>query len=56
MSAARQWYKQKTTWTGLSAVIAGAGGLVTGQMDVATGIQTIIGGLGLIFLRQATSG
>ena len=43
--------KQKTTLTGIGAVCTGVGLIIANQQS--EGIQTIIGGLGLIFLRQA---
>jgi len=43
--------KQKTTLTGLAGVATGIGLLLNG--DTTAGVQTIIGGLGLIFVRQA---
>lgn len=53
MAARKPWYAQVTTWTGVIAVIAGAGGLVTGTMDSGTAIQTILGGIAVIFGRKA---
>lgn len=46
-----RWLKQKTTWTGLAAV--GTGAVLAYQGHINEGVQTIIGGLGLIFLREA---
>lgn len=46
------WYKQKTTWTAIAGVIASVGGLLTGTMDPGTAIQTAIGSVTAIFLRQ----
>lgn len=56
MSAKKKWYQQKTLWTGLAAITGGIAGIVTGQIDTATGVQTIIGGFAVIFLRQAVNG
>jgi hypothetical protein len=44
--------KSKTVWAGVSAVIAAVGGYYTGQMDMAAAVQTGIGGLIAIFLRD----
>ena len=44
-------WKSKTFWSGMAAIVTGIGIGVAG--DIPTGIQTVIGGLGLIFLRQA---
>jgi hypothetical protein len=46
-----RWLKNKTTWTGIAAIGAGAVLIYNGNID--TGVQTIIGGFGLIFIRQA---
>lgn len=46
-----KWYRQRTTWTGIGAIVAGIGMVAMG--DPATGIQTILGGFAAIFLRQA---
>ena len=43
--------KQKTTLTGIGAICTGIGLYINGNNTEA--IQTIIGGLGLIFMRQA---
>lgn len=48
----RRLLKSKTFYTGLAAIITGIGLYVSG--DKTNGIQTIFGGLGLIFLRQAS--
>jgi hypothetical protein len=45
--------KQKSTLTGIGAVCTGIGLIIADKQ--AEGIQTIIGGLGLIFLRQAVA-
>ena len=47
-----QWLKQKSTWAGIGAIATGVGMLVTGG-DTAVGVQTIIGGFAVIFLREA---
>jgi hypothetical protein len=46
------WYKQKTTWTGIAAVVSAVGGFFTGTMDLNTSIQIGLTGLIGIFLRQ----
>jgi len=46
------WYRQKTTWTGIAAIVAGAGGISTGEMDMSVGLNMIAAGLIAIFLRQ----
>jgi hypothetical protein len=48
----REWYKQKTTWSGIAAIVAGIGGLITGDMESSTAFQMIFTGAIGIFLRQ----
>ena len=50
------WYKQKTTWTAIAAVVGAVGGMLTGTVDPVTGVQSIIGAMGLTFLRQGIEG
>ena len=52
----KPWYLQKTLWTGVAAIIAGGAGLATGNMDSGTAIQTILGGIAVIFGREAIEG
>lgn len=53
----KPWYKRKTTWAGVAAIVTGGiGGFVTGTIDTATAIQTIIGGFTVIFGRDAIEG
>ena len=42
--------RSKTFWTGVAGIASGVALIVNDQK--ADGIQTIIGGLGLIFIRQ----
>ena len=48
----KEWYQQKTTWTGISMVVGAVGGIMTGVVDVAAGLQTVSIGLIGMFLRQ----
>jgi len=48
----KPFYKQKTFWTGATAVIGGAVGYFTGAMGAVEAIQTAGAGLAVIFLRQ----
>lgn len=48
----KPWYKQKTTWTAIAAVVGAIGGMATGTVDPVTGVQSVIGALGMIFMRQ----
>lgn len=45
--------RQKTFWTGLGSVVAGVGGMMTGEMTSIDGIQLVILGLLAIFGRDA---
>ena len=51
--AQKSLIKCKTTWAGISSIIAGVGGLVTGTMDIPTAAQLIIAGFATIFIRDA---
>jgi hypothetical protein len=53
MAMKKKWYQQGSFWTGIAAIVGGVGGLVTGQVDVQTGVQTIVGGFAVIFIRRA---
>ncbi len=45
--------KSKTFWTGVGAVLAGAGGFATGTMSSWEAGMMVYGGLQAIFLRDA---
>jgi hypothetical protein len=47
--------KTKTFWTGVSGLVVAAGGVATGTMDPGTAIQTAIGSLIAIFLRDGVA-
>lgn len=49
----KKWYRQRTTWTALAGIAGALAGMVTGVVDPVSGVQTIFGGLGFIFLRQS---
>ena len=51
MSMFSKWWSNKTSKLGVAAVLTGTALIISG--DTTNGIQTVIGGLGLIFLRQA---
>jgi len=44
--------KQKTTWTGITAIVTAAAGYFTGTMEPSTALQLGFSGLMAIFLRQ----
>lgn len=45
--------KSKTFWTGVGAVVIGTGMIIQGDND--QGVQTILAGLAMIFLRHSIS-
>ena len=47
--------KQKTTWTGVAAIVSAAGGFFTGTLEAGIALQLIFGGLAAIFLRQGVA-
>ena len=55
MTKVRKALHQKTTWTGIGALITALGGFYTGEMSIADAAQTVFIGLSAIFLRQAVS-
>lgn len=44
--------KTKSFWTGVGAIITGASGYFTGAMTPVEAMQTVVGGLAVIFLRD----
>lgn len=46
------WYRQKTTWSVLGAIVATAGGYAMGEIGLVTAIGAILGELALVFARQ----
>lgn len=44
--------KSKTFWTGIISIVGAVGGVVTGTLPVAAGIQTGITALLAIFIRD----
>jgi len=49
----KELFKSKTFWTGISAIVAAVGGYLSGQMGIETAIQTGIGGVAAITLRDS---
>ena len=45
--------RSKTFWTGLGSIVAGVGGMTTGEMTSVDGSQLIVLGLLAIFGRDA---
>ena len=44
--------KTKTTWAGIAGIVGAAGAYFTGEIELATALQTGIGCLIAIFLRD----
>lgn len=44
--------KTKTFWGGISGIVAAVAGVMTGTMDPGTAVQTAIGSLLAVFLRD----
>jgi hypothetical protein len=51
MKAIIRILKQKSTWAGIGGIATGAVLIING--DLTTGVQTVIGGFAIIFLREA---
>ncbi len=51
--AIKKRYQQKSFWAGIAGIVAGVAGIATKTMDVATAVQTIVGGFAVIFIRDA---
>ena len=52
MRETKKFWQSKTIWTGIVAVITAVGGICTGELSLASGLQAIFLGLIAIFLRQ----
>lgn len=53
----KKWYQQKTTWTAITmAVIAVATAFTGLDAKQIVAIETVIGSVALIFLRQGVEG
>lgn len=50
----KELIKSKTFWAGAALVVTGIGTWIA-DGDAAKGVQTILSGLGLIFLKQAVA-
>jgi hypothetical protein len=46
------WYKQKTTWTAITAIMGSIAGYLTGEISIALAIGGALAGLTTIFARQ----
>jgi hypothetical protein len=47
--------KSKTVWTGIIMVVTAIGGMATGELSMADGLQTVATALIAIFLRDGIS-
>lgn len=50
-----KWYRQKTTWTGIGAIITAVSAYLTGSIELSAAIQAAFAGLMVIFLRQGVA-
>ena len=50
-----KWYKSKTNWTAIVGIVGAIGGALTGEVNTVTAVQTIVGFLAMIFLRQGVA-
>jgi len=48
----KKWYRQKTTWTGITMIVGGIQGLVLQTVSPEVSLMGIFNGLLFIFLRQ----
>jgi hypothetical protein len=48
----KKWFQSKTIWTGIAGLVATAGALFTGEMELASALQAGLTSLIGIFLRQ----
>ena len=51
-----QFFQSKTNWTGITAILGAIISYNIGIIDTAVCVQTIMGGLGMIFIRDAIAG
>lgn len=49
------WYKQKTTWTAVAAVVTALGAYISGEIGLTALITAAFSALGLVFMRQGVS-
>ena len=50
----KAWYKSKTLWANLAAIVTGVGAIVTGQVSLAAGIPPVVIAAINIVLRIVT--
>lgn len=46
------WYRQKTTWTCIAAIVGAVGAYLTGEITLFACLQAVLIAIGGIFLRQ----
>ena len=46
------WWRQKTTWTAVTGIVAAIGGYLTGEVSIMVCIGSVLGALAIIFGRQ----
>ena len=52
----RQFFSNKTNWAGLTAIAMGIAGFLFDNWTAATTVQTIMGGIAAITIRDAITG
>jgi len=48
-------FRSKTFWTGVTGIVAAAGGYATGEIEAGAALQTVLTALIGIFLRDAVA-
>lgn len=48
----KKWYRSKTIWTGVTAIVGAVAAAMTGEIEVGTALQTVVVALVGIFLRE----
>lgn len=52
----KKWYNQKTFWAGVALIVNGLWPAIVAKDINLVSTELILGGLGLIFLREAVNG
>lgn len=47
-----KWYKQKSTWVGMSGLVAAIGGFLTGSLDANSALIAAISSLGAVLFPE----
>ena len=52
----KEFLQSKTNWAGITMIGSGVVGFASGVMDAVVSFQTIAGGFGLMFIKDAIAG